>query len=84
MVSCVLNGPGGCHDNDYSDYHEIAILPTADEILLKSIKLSLSWIWINPLTKSLILLASTTLPSVEFTLNFILTWLNPLVAVLSS
>ncbi|KAN0082413.1 hypothetical protein V8E55_008208 [Tylopilus felleus] len=28
-----LNGPGGRHDNDFADYHDIAILPTADEIM---------------------------------------------------
>ncbi|CAL1701682.1 unnamed protein product [Somion occarium] len=26
-------GPGGRHDNDFVDYHDIAILPTGDEIL---------------------------------------------------
>jgi len=29
----VLNGPGGRHDNDFVDFCDIAILPTADEIL---------------------------------------------------
>ncbi|KAG6371175.1 P-loop containing nucleoside triphosphate hydrolase protein [Boletus reticuloceps] len=31
----VLNGPGGRHDNDFPDFHDIAILPTADEILCR-------------------------------------------------
>ena len=29
----VLNGPGGRHDNDFNDFCDISILPTADEIL---------------------------------------------------
>lgn len=31
----VRNGPGGRHDNDFPDYHDIAILPTADEIMCR-------------------------------------------------
>lgn len=31
----VLNGPGGRHDNDFADCCDIAILPTADEILCR-------------------------------------------------
>ncbi|KAF8550859.1 hypothetical protein OG21DRAFT_1499504 [Imleria badia] len=31
----VLNGPGGRHDNDFADFCDIAILPTADEILCR-------------------------------------------------
>ena len=30
-----LNGPGGRHDNDFANYHDISILPTADEILCR-------------------------------------------------
>ena len=30
-----LNGPGGRHDNDHADYHDIAILPTAEEIMCR-------------------------------------------------
>lgn len=29
-------GPGGRHDNDFGDFHDIAILPTAEELLCKS------------------------------------------------
>ncbi|KZT25311.1 P-loop containing nucleoside triphosphate hydrolase protein [Neolentinus lepideus HHB14362 ss-1] len=29
------DGPGGRHDNDFHDFHEIAILPTADELTSK-------------------------------------------------
>ncbi|KAF8553242.1 P-loop containing nucleoside triphosphate hydrolase protein [Imleria badia] len=32
-VGDIRDGPGGRHDNDFADYHEIAILPTAEEIL---------------------------------------------------
>ena len=31
----VLNGPGGRHDNDFADVCDIAILPTADEVLCR-------------------------------------------------
>ena len=31
-VCDALNRPGGRHDNDFADYRDIAILPTADEI----------------------------------------------------
>ena len=31
----VHNGAGGRHDNDFADYRDIAILPTADEILCR-------------------------------------------------
>ena len=31
----ILNGPGGRHDSDFADHHDIAILPTADEILCR-------------------------------------------------
>ncbi|KAI9573130.1 P-loop containing nucleoside triphosphate hydrolase protein [Boletus coccyginus] len=31
----LLNGPGGRHDNDPAEFREIAILPTADEILCR-------------------------------------------------
>ena len=34
-ASCVLDGPGGRHDNDFTDYRDIAILPTADEVLCR-------------------------------------------------
>ena len=34
-VNDVLNGPGGRHDNDFADYRNISILPTADEILCR-------------------------------------------------
>ncbi len=30
-------GPGGRHDNDFTDFREIAILPTADEILSEEV-----------------------------------------------
>lgn len=35
MAYDVLDGPGGRHDNDFPDYRDIAILPTADEILCR-------------------------------------------------
>ena len=28
----LLNGPGGCHDNDHVDLRQISILPTPDEL----------------------------------------------------
>ena len=34
-ASSVIDGPGGRHDNDCADYHDIAILPTADEIFCR-------------------------------------------------
>jgi hypothetical protein len=34
----LLNGPGGRHDNDHLDFHDIAILPTADELEFTSEK----------------------------------------------
>ncbi|KAJ8587343.1 hypothetical protein M405DRAFT_741994, partial [Rhizopogon salebrosus TDB-379] len=32
-VAAAVGGPGGRHDNDFVDFREISILPTADEIL---------------------------------------------------
>jgi hypothetical protein len=34
-LSTLLDGPGGRHDNDFSDIKDIAILPTADEVSSK-------------------------------------------------
>ena len=34
-ASSVLDGPGGRHDNDFANYRDIAILPTADEVLCR-------------------------------------------------
>ena len=34
-VHDVLDGPGGRHDNDFANFRDIAILPTADEILCR-------------------------------------------------
>ena len=34
-VHDILHGPGGRHDNDFVDFCDIAILPTADEILCR-------------------------------------------------
>ena len=34
----LLNGPGGRHDNDYMDFRQISILPTADELEFTSEK----------------------------------------------
>jgi len=36
-VHGVLDGPGGCHDNDLADFRDITILLTADEILAESL-----------------------------------------------
>lgn len=35
-VAGAERGPGGRHDNDFGDYHDIAILPTAEELLCKT------------------------------------------------
>src|SRR5258706_10618248 len=43
----LLNGPGGRHDNDHIDFHQISILPTADELEFTSEKAFLrpsSWL----------------------------------------
>ncbi|KAF8552897.1 hypothetical protein OG21DRAFT_1415208 [Imleria badia] len=34
-VHDILDGPGGRHDNDFADYRDVAILPTAEEILTR-------------------------------------------------
>ena len=34
-TTSLMEGPGGRHDNDFPDFHDISVLPTADELSSK-------------------------------------------------